>query len=356
MTSEDRTRFYRAPGCLCVLCGLPASGKSTLTRTVLSRAAQHGWRATVVPYDELIPRNAFKTKAVQDNEEMPQMHTDWKLHRHAVLQCIDQFLKTREEVVTEPASSCHINTEAWERCVRGLMQSGYLDHALSDQSPMLFLLDDNFYYPSMRYEVYQLARKYSLGFCQVYLHCDLKTCIGRNQNRAEPVPTEVILDMEKRLEFPNPQKNLWEKQSLSLDTTDKLTSSDIQKMIQLISSSLKNPLSPIEDSSEQREADRLKCATSVVHQADQACRRLISEAMKTARENHVSPERMRFLAAQLGESKAVFLRNLRENVLQEMELTQGEDIDVERVVKRAVDVFDRSRKELLETIVCPKYV
>lgn len=65
---------------------------------------------------------------------------------------------------------------------------------------------------------------------------------------------------------------------------------------------------------------------------------------------------MRFLAAQLGESKAVFLRNLRENVLQEMELTQGEDIDVERVVKRAVDVFDRSRKELLETIVCPKYV
>lgn len=73
-------------------------------------------------------------------------------------------------------------------------------------------------------------------------------------------------------------------------------------------------------------------------------------------ENHVSPERMRFLAAQLGESKAVFLRNLRENVLQEMDLTQGEDIDVERVVKRAVDVFDRSRKELLETIVCPKYV
>lgn len=32
-----------------------------------------------------------------------------------------------------------------------------------------------------------------------------------------------------------------------------------------------------------QEADRLKCASSVVHQADQACRRLISEAMKTAR-------------------------------------------------------------------------
>lgn len=32
-----------------------------------------------------------------------------------------------------------------------------------------------------------------------------------------------------------------------------------------------------------QEADRLKCATSVLHQADQACRRRISEAMKTAR-------------------------------------------------------------------------
>lgn len=32
-----------------------------------------------------------------------------------------------------------------------------------------------------------------------------------------------------------------------------------------------------------QEADRLKCATNVLHQADQACRRLISEAMKTAK-------------------------------------------------------------------------
>lgn len=32
-----------------------------------------------------------------------------------------------------------------------------------------------------------------------------------------------------------------------------------------------------------QEADRLKCATNVLHQADQACRRLISEGMKTAK-------------------------------------------------------------------------
>lgn len=84
-----------------------------------------------------------------------------------------------------------------------------------------------------------------------------------------------------------------------------------QKVIELISFVLSNPLSSVEDNTEQKvcqhtspssvcgsvvqvehfvgllshvqDADRLKCATSVVHQADQACRRLISEAMKTAR-------------------------------------------------------------------------
>lgn len=32
-----------------------------------------------------------------------------------------------------------------------------------------------------------------------------------------------------------------------------------------------------------QEADRQKCATNVLHRADQACRRLISEAMKNAK-------------------------------------------------------------------------
>ena len=64
-------------------------------------------------------------------------------------------------------------------------------------------------------------------------------------------------------------------------------------------------------------------------------------------ENQVPPERMRSLAAQLNESKATFLHNLRRQMLQEASFTQEEDMDVERVVKRAVDVFDCERKEIL---------
>ncbi|KAG8008634.1 L-seryl-tRNA(Sec) kinase [Nibea albiflora] len=330
MAAEEAGVVGRAPVCLCVLCGLPAAGKSTLARELLSTAARRGWRAGLVPYDDLIPEQAFQTRVLEDGAKLQEMHTEWKLHRQAVLRCIEQFLE-KPQALAEMQSSCQINIAAWERCIQALLQPEALDRTQAERAPLLFLLDDNFYYPSMRYEVYQLARKV-------------------NQSRSEPIPTEVILEMVKRLESPNPQKNSWEAHSISVNTTAKLSECDIQSVMELISSALSNPLSPVEDNTEQTEADRLKCATSVVHQADQACRRLISEAMKTARENQVPPEHMRSLATQLNESKATFLQNLRRQLLQEASFTQEEDIDVERVVKRAVDVFDRERKEILSTI------
>ncbi|XP_008288656.1 L-seryl-tRNA(Sec) kinase isoform X2 [Stegastes partitus] len=346
MAAEEAGSVGRAPACVCVLCGLPAAGKSTLGRSVLSAAAQRGWRAAVVPYDDLIPEQAFRTRVVEESAELQEMHTEWKSHRQAVLQCLEQFLKN-SEVFAELPSSSQINSAAWEQCVKALRQPQGLKSA---GAPLLFLLDDNFYYPSMRYEVSAVVAD-SLGFCQVCLQCDLESCISRNQSRSQPIPTEVILEMVKRLEFPNPQKNSWEMSSISLNTTDNLSEADIQRVMELISSALSNPLSPAEDNTEQREADRLKCATSVVHQADQACRRLVSEAMKTARENHVSSEHMRSLAAQLNESKATFLHDLRKQFLQEVPFVQEEEIDVERVVKRAVDVFDDKKKEILSRII-----
>lgn len=347
MAAEEGAAAGRPPACLCVLCGLPAAGKSTLAREVLSSAAQRGWRAGVVPYDDLIPEHAFQIKVVENGDTLT--HTEWKSHRQAVLRCVEQFLE-KPQVSAELPGSSQISRAAWERCTRALLKPEGVDRSLAEPAPLLFLLDDNFYYPSMRYEVYQLARKYSLGFCQVYLHCDLESCIRRNQSRPGSIPTEVIQEMVKRLESPNPQKNSWETNSISLNTADELSTCDIQRVMELISSAMSNPLNPVEDNAEQKEAERLKCATSVVHQADQACRRLVSEAMRTARENHAPPELMRSLATQLNESKAAFLQNLRRQLLQAAPLTQEEDIDVDRVVERAVGVFDHDRKEILSRI------
>ncbi|XP_075999663.1 L-seryl-tRNA(Sec) kinase [Genypterus blacodes] len=340
MEVDDSECVLRPSVCLCVLCGLPAAGKSTLGRAICSLAAQRGWRSAVIPYDDLIPDQAFQPRLLEE-------HTEWKSHRQSVLKCIEQFLKN-PQVLTES----QINSAAWERCIQGLLEPvDSLDRSQTHQTPLLLLLDDNFYYPSMRYEVYQFARKYSLGYCQVYLQCPVESCVSRNQSRPTPVPTEVIQEMVKRLESPNPQKNPWERNSIELDTTDTLSKCDIQRMMELISSALSSPLSPVEDNTEQKEADRLKCATSLVHQADQACRRLISEAMKSAREHQVAPEHMRSMAAQLNESKTRFLHNLRTQFLQELLVSQDEDIDVEHVVKTAVNVFDQDKKDILMRII-----
>lgn len=63
---------------------------------------------------------------------------------------------------------------------------------------------------------------------------------------------------------------------------------------------------------------------------------------------------MRSLASQLNQTKATFLHNLRKHLLPEGPFAQAEDIDTERVVKRAMDVFDRQKTEILWRITCEK--
>ncbi|XP_061763582.1 L-seryl-tRNA(Sec) kinase [Nerophis ophidion] len=340
-TDGELECVHRPRACLCVLCGLPAAGKSSLSRTLCLSASRSGWRVAVVHYDELIPDQAFHARE-------PEEQTEWKLHRHAVLQRIEEFLKNPKTSLELPGG-CRIEGAAWERCIRPL-----LDPPLGHQAPLLFLLDDNFYYPSMRYEVYQLARKYSLGFCQVHVQCCLESCVSRNNSRPRPVPAEVLVAMEKRLVRPNPRKNQWEAKSVSVEATDDVSECDVQNVLELIWSALNDPLSPVEDNTEQKEADRQKCAASVVHQADQACRRLVSEAMKKARDSGVSSEHMRSLAAQLNQSKVQFLQNVRKHFLQEAPFIREEDVDVEHAVKRAVGLFDRDVEEILSRIMTVK--
>lgn len=45
--------------CVCVLCGLPAVGKSTLTHLLSHHLHTLGWSTFIISYDELIPEEAF---------------------------------------------------------------------------------------------------------------------------------------------------------------------------------------------------------------------------------------------------------------------------------------------------------
>ncbi|XP_064789359.1 L-seryl-tRNA(Sec) kinase-like isoform X1 [Oncorhynchus masou masou] len=343
--------------CLCVLCGLPAAGKSTLAQAVNSHSVQRGWRSAVISYDDLIPGDAFNVKEVEEDIPRSQTQTQWKCHRQTVLRCVEHFLQSPTEQL--PPIIYQINSDARSRLLHAAQVCGtptgspQVCGTPSDRPPppLVILLDDNFYYPSMRYEVYQLARKHSVGFCQVYVHCPVESCVKRNQLRPQPLPSDVIVEMAKRMEPPNPQRNPWEQNSVTLDSEHHFTMEYIQRLVKVISTALENPLSPVQDNAEQKEADRQSCVSSVVHQADRACRRLVSQAMQEAREHQLPPERMRSLAADLNESKTMFLQDLRRQVLQP--LTQGEGVEVERVVNGAVDVFNKEKQEIIARYLPP---
>ncbi|XP_010124809.1 PREDICTED: L-seryl-tRNA(Sec) kinase, partial [Chlamydotis macqueenii] len=177
--------------------------------------------------------------------------------------------------------------------------------------PLYLILDDNFYYRSMRYEVYQLARKYSLSFCQLFLECPLECCLQRNRLRSHPLPDQIIHLMARKIEMPDVKKNAWEQNSLILNSCD-CNLEDNEQIISLLATALENPVKQNEENTEQKEADRAICATSTVHQADQICRRIISRTMKDAKGKNVLPSEMKSLAEELNKLKMEFLEDLRQ--------------------------------------------
>ncbi|XP_048025731.1 L-seryl-tRNA(Sec) kinase-like isoform X1 [Megalobrama amblycephala] len=403
-----------APACLCVLCGLPAAGKSRLARELRGHAHALGWRTLLVTYDELIPARDWQ-------------ETEWKQHRKTVLMCLERFLRQthtlsdqthtvsdQTHTVSDQTHTLSDQThtlsdqthtlsdqthtlsdqthtlsdqthtlsdqthtlsdqthtlsdqthtlsdqthtlsdqthtlsdsddDVWRRFEQMLQQQS-VSHTHTHSQPLVLLLDDNFYYQSMRYQIHQLARKYGVGFCQVFLRCPLHVCLQRNQQRSQSIPDEVLLHVCERMEPPNPSRNRWEQQSLTLDGTDRIA--DLQKLMDLLASALENPLRPVQDESQQKEADRQICASSVLHQADQTCRRLVSQAVASAREAQASPDVLKALAKELNELKTRFLQDLKKDVLHQVSVFPEEELLMDVMAG-----FERRTRDCVQTRV-----
>ncbi|NWU91044.1 PSTK kinase, partial [Upupa epops] len=294
---------------LCVLCGLPAAGKSSLARALCRRLPQRlGWACAVLTYDELIPPEAFGQQEAGPDGASPLVPR-WKRSRREVLECLERLLRTllARDPPPDPAPP------TWERFVACCWQQGLHAGSLRTPGPLYFILDDNFYYRSMRHEVFQLARTYSLSFCQVFLDCPVECCLQRNSLRSHPLPDQTIRLMASKIEMPDLKKNAWEQNSLILKSSD-CTSEDNEQIISLLATALENPVKLTEENTEQKETDRAICAASAVHQADQMCRRIISQAMKEAKDKNVTPSQMKSLAEELNRLKAEFLEDFRQGI------------------------------------------
>ncbi|KFZ48354.1 L-seryl-tRNA(Sec) kinase, partial [Antrostomus carolinensis] len=152
----------------------------------------------------------------------------------------------------------------------------------------------------------------SLSFCQLFLECPLECCLQRNRLRSDPLPDQTICLMARKIEMPDPKKNTWERNSLILRSSDSTSEDNEQMIMSLLATALENPVKQNEENTEQKEADRAISAASTVHQADQTCRRIISQTMKDAKDKNVLPSEMKSLAEELNKLKADFLEDLRQ--------------------------------------------
>ncbi|XP_050980024.1 L-seryl-tRNA(Sec) kinase isoform X2 [Labeo rohita] len=320
-----------AAACLCVLCGLPAAGKSRLAGELRGRAQARGWRTLLVTYDELIPARDWQ-------------ESEWKQHRRTVLMCLERFLHQTHELSDQTLTLSEADG-VWLRFEQ-MRQRQSVSHTLVRSQPLVVVLDDNFYYQSMRYQIQRLARKHAVGFCQVFLRCPPHVCLQRNRCRSQPVPDEVLLQMCERMEPPNEIRNPWERQSLTLDGTDVVADGHVQKLMDLLASALENPLSPVQDESPQKEADRQICASSVLHQADQTCRRSVSQAVTSAR-GQASPDVLKALAKELNELKTAFLQELKKDVLHRVSVFPEEPVDTEKLLMDVSAAFQRRSHQIV---------
>ncbi|XP_059803746.1 L-seryl-tRNA(Sec) kinase-like [Hypanus sabinus] len=344
-------------GCVCLLAGLPAAGKTTLAR-LLPKLLQPRSESIVLCYDDVIPGEAFLATTEAGSDSSTGTSSFWKLYRHKLLvyiECLIQAINGNGHLCLSGNEhdlmwECFIQSLKQQQIISGETQHGVQQYTIciKHSKPLVIILDDNFYYQSMRYEVYQMVRRNSIGFLQLFLDCPVELCLKRNHERGSLVNDETIVLMSAKIQLPDPEKNSWEKNSIILKNSKNIMEDEMQKLFELLDSSLENPEKPLEENIEQKERDRAICAANVLHQVDQAFRRLVSQTMKTAKAKNLTKCNLKLLSEELNKLKTVLLEDLRHLI------SKGNPIkpcDVDGIVQVSAHEFDQRKEEILRNFL-----
>ncbi|KAK9498611.1 hypothetical protein O3M35_003205 [Rhynocoris fuscipes] len=209
--------------CLICLIGLPSSGKSTLSKEIETKY-KFKFNVEIIIFDKEICWNEEKS---------------WK--------------NKRKDVRLLVIKRIEINLRSFNQ-------------------KTLIILDDNMFYRSMRYEYYQIARKYRIGFCEIYLNTPIDICLKLNKNRNESVNENTILKMNSKLEKPDSVSYKWEKNHLIFKQN--LYDNDWKNFENLIENCLQIPADSIPN------VEMKIVSSNLIHLADIALRKIVNELIK----------------------------------------------------------------------------
>jgi O-phosphoseryl-tRNA(Sec) kinase len=253
---------------LICLVGLPAAGKSTLCSALLKH------------------------------------HTNFDIEHI----CYDNHIK---------AVNHEVDPSAWNKARQSLNYdiiktvSGSADNYNRSK---IYLLDDNFYYRSMRKEILHIAQKNSCVFGQIVFQVTLELSKSANLNRDDTIVTqETIQKMFDLMEYPS---EAWERHVLHLRELTAFTESSlddrVDQVLQFVDFLCKQQ--PEKDPSldeRKKEADRDKTLNDVVQQCDILLRKIISQRIKTDRLSGLNiPYNV------YAETKSIFIKGIKGGTIQ----------------------------------------
>eukprot|EP00742_Colponemidia_sp_Colp-10_P011151 GILJ01012360.1.p1 GENE.GILJ01012360.1~~GILJ01012360.1.p1 ORF type:complete len:295 (-),score=31.10 GILJ01012360.1:305-1189(-) len=221
---------------LVLVCGLPGAGKSELCRSIVN----------------FMSHNPITTAC---HIEFDAREREFAQHEH------------------------EFDIQAWHSA-RAAVRSQVI-HELTETKKII-LLDDNFYYRSMRRSFYQLSRDHGVAFVQIFLDTQVDHCLARNRRRdpGQRVPSFIIDNMSARFEVPKSDIHSWEKHSIVADEQSMSSEHWLSCLADRIAQAIQDTSStPSAVSAAMQDRDRDITAHNSTHQLDLCLRQLVSSTM-----------------------------------------------------------------------------
>ncbi|CAF3046437.1 unnamed protein product [Rotaria sp. Silwood2] len=224
--------------CIILICGPPACLKSTLIE-ILQLICNHHH---IINLEYLCIKKIYEifNRKKQENQynflsfddlffgyenDIIENESNWKLYRLLIANEIENYILSNVE------KHSLINLKYSSQILNRLYQSlNNLNHN------SILIIEDNFYYSSMRHRYHQIAQRVQIGFAIIHLYSNISIALQRNQKReiSKRVSNISIENIYSKYDLSN--------DDLIIDTTNQgLTSEHLHRILQRIEQACNEP-------------------------------------------------------------------------------------------------------------------